>query len=387
MTTQPLITTAVAKTPEEYEACFRLRYKVYVEEMGKEPPGADHVRGMITDELDAKAVLLYSSVNGEVVGTFRFVWGGDGIPDTYRNYFNLDAVSHVPDNAISFNSRLMISAEWRQTQVLAGLLDLGYREGRARGIWLSFLHCAPALIALYEMLGFRRYAPGMIDTDVGLHIPMLLIADDLMHLQKVRSPYLKSTDGVEDNPLHAQWFSKTFPQFADGSSTRYMGIEKFNSLLNGKIQFADHPLFKGIAPEQLTTILQYGVFLHPKAGDLIHREGESSTEVFVLLQGSIELLVDVNSHHQKVLRTLNAGDVFGELAFVSGQRRMTTARALCNTELLAISGASAEKLAMTRPELAAPLFLNISRLLANRVTTTTHQWVESMAQSDLATAT
>lgn len=372
--------TGVARSPEDYEACFRVRYNVYVEEMGKEPPGSDHQRKIITDDLDAKAVILYAAVGDEIVGTFRFIYGGDGIPEEYKKYFSLDLINGIPDTAISFNSRLMITSKWRKTQALAGLLDIGYREGRKRGVWLSFLHCAPSLISLYEMLGFRRYALGMIDTDVGLHIPMLLIADDIEHLNEVHSPYLKSIDGVENNPLHAQWFQKTFPKFANGTTTRYMGFEQFSALLSERMEVADHPLFKGIAIEQLNTILKHGVLLHPKEGDLIHREGERSQELFVVLRGAIELLGNINKVHAKVLHTLGVGEVFGEMAFISGRNRLTTARALCDTELLAINGAFADKLAVSHPEVAALFFLNISRLLAHRVSATTNAWLGNLAQ-------
>ena len=56
----------------EQEEIFALRYEIYVREMGKSPPEADHRKGWIRDDLDPTARLYgLKSASGEIVGTVR----------------------------------------------------------------------------------------------------------------------------------------------------------------------------------------------------------------------------------------------------------------------------------------------------------------------------
>ena len=44
------ISVAPAQTHEERERVYAFRYRVYVEEMGLKPPGADHERRLLADD-------------------------------------------------------------------------------------------------------------------------------------------------------------------------------------------------------------------------------------------------------------------------------------------------------------------------------------------------
>ena len=39
-------------------------------------------------------------------------------------------------------------------------------------------------------MGYRRFVPTVMETDIGLRVPMALVADDVEHLTRVRSPLL-----------------------------------------------------------------------------------------------------------------------------------------------------------------------------------------------------
>jgi hypothetical protein len=374
------IVTGVAHTSEEREACFKLRYDIYVDEMGKEPPGIDHARRVVFDENDEGAVILFAKVEDEVVGTARLISGKDGLPRQYNKDFNLAAYPELSGEGITVLSRFMLTRKWRRSLVFVLFTDFTYREGRRMGAWITFLDCAPSLVSLYESLGFRRYATGMVETAVGWNVPMVIIADDIDHLYDVGSPLLEAAKEFPCNPKHAQWFREKFPRFSNGSTARFMGIDEFSSFLGERVELADHPLFRGIPSDRLGIILKHGVLVHPKRDDFILCEGEKSGDIFIILEGAIELIASVNPETSMVLHTMGAGDVFGELAFVSGRRRMASARAISDSELLAITGASAEGLVASYPELAAPLFLNIARLLANRVASTTQSWIKNLSE-------
>jgi len=67
------------------------------------------------------------------------------------------------------------------------------------------------------------------------------------------------------------------------------------------------------------------------AGDVVFKEGDDGHEMYGIIEGRIELKT---SH--KVVATLEADDVFGEMAVVDRSPRMATAVALTDTVLAVI---------------------------------------------------
>jgi hypothetical protein len=65
-----------------------------------------------------------------------------------------------------------------------------YRYGLSRNTQLCFEACAPSLLPIFRKYGFREYLPPCFDPIVGQLHRMVLVLDDLAHLERVRSPFL-----------------------------------------------------------------------------------------------------------------------------------------------------------------------------------------------------
>ncbi|MCI0784270.1 MAG: hypothetical protein J4O00_05875 [Chloroflexi bacterium] len=61
----------VAGTEEEKRAVYRLRYDIYVEEMGRYQTVADHKNRMLYEDVDEQSRISYATLDGEVVATGR----------------------------------------------------------------------------------------------------------------------------------------------------------------------------------------------------------------------------------------------------------------------------------------------------------------------------
>jgi uncharacterized protein (TIGR02266 family) len=64
-----------------------------------------------------------------------------------------------------------------------------------------------------------------------------------------------------------------------------------------------------------------------KAGDAIFKEGSHGVAVYLIESGKVEISKDIQGK-KLVIQTLGPGDIFGEMSFIDGEPRSTTATAL-----------------------------------------------------------
>ena len=64
-----------AENEDDLRASFQLRYKVYVESMGRLKDKGDHKRKELRDEQDKNARSVIAIKKGQPIGTLRLFWG------------------------------------------------------------------------------------------------------------------------------------------------------------------------------------------------------------------------------------------------------------------------------------------------------------------------
>lgn len=97
-------------------------------------------------------------------------------------------------------------------------------------------------------------------------------------------------------------------------------------------------------------------------GDILFREGEPSTQAFLLQQGRVRLLKRVRTV-ERSLSVLRPGDLFGEGALVDGAVRMATAVALEGGLVLAIDRAALRPILERFPAVAERILSQLVRRL------------------------
>jgi hypothetical protein len=98
-----------ASTVDDRVAIYRFRYAIYIEQMGKSYPFADHKLRQLSDSLDDDASLLFVKHSERVIATVRLNWGHDRQATmAYRDQF-----SGLPPASLCFCSRLMIDPQYR----------------------------------------------------------------------------------------------------------------------------------------------------------------------------------------------------------------------------------------------------------------------------------
>jgi CRP/FNR family cyclic AMP-dependent transcriptional regulator len=71
------------------------------------------------------------------------------------------------------------------------------------------------------------------------------------------------------------------------------------------------------------------------AGETIIREGDTSTEIFIIQEGKVAVTKRIGEN-EVFLATLQRGDFFGEMSLLESLPRNATVRALTQTRLVAI---------------------------------------------------
>jgi len=88
---------------------------------------------------------------------------------------------------------------------------------------------------------------------------------------------------------------------------------------------------------------------HYEPGEIVFEEGDAADSLFMILSGRVEVLKRFDSDPQ-VVRTLEAGEYFGEMALLGRHPRSATTRALTPLDLLVLPGSDFSALADTLSE-------------------------------------
>ncbi len=109
-------------------------------------------------------------------------------------------------------------------------------------------------------------------------------------------------------------------------------------------------VFRGLASDALRDLADKSAWLRFAPGETIVREGEASTALFVLASGAVEV-----THGQESVGSLTAGDVLGEIAFLTNKPRTATVRALKASAAVKVDSVALAALLESREELASEL--------------------------------
>lgn len=113
-----------------------------------------------------------------------------------------------------------------------------------------------------------------------------------------------------------------------------------------------------MAEEERDRVAQICDHLEVDAGETLVTEGDFGFAMFAITDGTAEVV-----QNGTVLRRLGPGDVFGEIAVLSGGRRTATVVATTPMHLLTLMNRDVWRLERDAPEVGAALRATIARCL------------------------
>jgi CRP/FNR family transcriptional regulator, cyclic AMP receptor protein len=119
------------------------------------------------------------------------------------------------------------------------------------------------------------------------------------------------------------------------------------------------PLFAELTPDQRERVGGVCLEVEVEAGTTLLREGDFGYAMFAILDGTADVLKD-----GAVIRTLQRGDVFGEIAVLAGGTRTATVSARTPMRLVTVLNRDVWAMERETPEVGAALRASLAEHLA-----------------------
>ena len=131
--------------------------------------------------------------------------------------------------------------------------------------------------------------------------------------------------------------------------------------------FAGVPIFAGLTDEALALLFKKAEGGAVGKGDLVVREGEVGSKMFVIRSGAVRVVKHLGTDDEVLLARLGPKDFFGEMCILETLPRAASVQAMEQTELVALPSTAFYHLYQGLPDQYSILVLNIARDLSRRL--------------------
>lgn len=130
------------------------------------------------------------------------------------------------------------------------------------------------------------------------------------------------------------------------------------------------PLFHEIYDNEVEEIIADCMVASYQPGDFIINQGDTNTDICVLLQGHAKVTISKDGKDQDVAK-LNKGDLFGELVLINETKRTASIVAVDQCDILVMTYENFFSYFQKKPKVFALMVLNVTRLITKRLKNST----------------
>ena len=120
-------------------------------------------------------------------------------------------------------------------------------------------------------------------------------------------------------------------------------------------------LFHSLTSEQIKLLDSRCIWRRAKAREWILDYQDESTEVFFLTSGVVRVLIQTDEGRETILRDIQAGASFGELAALDGHKRSASILALTDATIARMQAATYVETVTTHPQVAHHALVTMTR--------------------------
>jgi hypothetical protein len=349
-----------AETPEEIAAVQRLRYRVYVGELGRYRDEADEASERLAEPEDDRSWNFYVRDGDAIVAASRLTWGGHGFsPRQIEQYQLAPFLAELRPELLAVAERYAVVPEHRG----AGLLDQMIEHNRPfvepHGLHVVVSCCEPHLLSMYLARGQRPYAARNINSvEAGYLIPLVTFVPDV---DALRGAGISTRPGELPKCVQAVLAQRPTVQCQSLSEPIAYWDEIHRTL--DTLHAQSISAFDGFTADEAQRCIARSNIIECRPGDRVLKRGGSARNIFVVLEGTLEV-----RDGERIVGVLSPGDAFGEMAFLLDRPRSFDVDAATeNARILSLSEGSLRKMIADDATVAAKLLLNLSKMLCVRL--------------------
>ena len=117
---------------------------------------------------------------------------------------------------------------------------------------------------------------------------------------------------------------------------------------------------------------------HYAPGEPIFRQGDPGSGMYIIMEGSVGIYLDIPNQDPKKVSELNEGDFFGEIALLDDSPRSAGAIAMDSCSIIGFFRPDLMDLLKTKPALGSKILLSLSEVLGTRLRSTNAELVKAM---------
>jgi len=214
------------------------------------------------------------------------------------------------------------------------------------------------------LLAMKAVGRPVTFTSIGLCLGFLVLMSSDLRMQA-------QVGMMASYALAVAWLSDFLLTPALCASVRFTTLWDALTLDLGDNPQESIPLLKGLRTSQARIVALMARVIKVPAGKRIIHDGDSAREMYVVIDGTLKTSIENNGGHIE-LATHKRGDVVGEAGLFSEQRTANVDVAE-DSRLLCLTQENLDRLSRRYPYIATRVFKNLNRILASRLSTTTHR--------------
>jgi len=118
--------------------------------------------------------------------------------------------------------------------------------------------------------------------------------------------------------------------------------------------------FPGIKPNEIEELISHSQVRSYSPGAVLCRENAIEDRFYMILEGEVEVSKNINNNEVRLLKTLGAGDFFGEMALIHNAPRAATVRAKTSLTTLELNKAAFDRVLNNSSSIAMAMVSEIS---------------------------
>lgn len=138
------------------------------------------------------------------------------------------------------------------------------------------------------------------------------------------------------------------------------------------------PIFESLSVERLVPIARVAVFRKMTRGTTVLRAGDRTDFVYLVLSGTLKVLVSDEEGREVILSNLGAGEFFGEMGVLDDNPRSATVLTVTPCELIVIAKSDFKRCLAENFDVALYIMRNLVKRLRNA-----DRKIESLALMDV----